>query len=799
MFHSIYRKPQFFVCLSICRSNPISHHKLSSSNSWYDNSPSSSSSRNHYSSVVGNSVVQQPDSSYDRSSGDLSDTTTIINNSSNLCNNLSSNTATTKIISSSSAGSQSQQLSNLIPVSGTSQTGTTSASTLKLLNNNSSKLLIKSRSGSESPGSSRSNSRSPCSCSSTNSNSTTTSTNKSLNDKLNSPLRRAGSGDIVISTSATSGPENNRGQTRHSSHRPHHHQHNRSTPSSHQQICSASVPSSHHISHASSHHSQHSAHLHTPPSNKQQQLNHHSRRSLTSSCETLSIQQPLQIKNNNSGTLVTGQQPLQHSNPTVHSEDNRPFAICVRNFPNRSSDTSLKDGLFHEYKKHGKVTSVKVVGQNQDRYALVYFKKQEDVEKALEVSQNKLFFCSKIEVSPYQGYDVDDNEFRPYEAELDEYHPKSTRTLFIGNLEKDIEKDELRKHFECFGEIIDIDIKKQTTSAAYAFCQYSDIVSVVRAMRKMDGEHLGNTRVKLGFGKSMPTNCVWIDGISDCVAENQLHSHFSCYGNIQTVQIDRERKLALIFYDQIGCAQTAVKEMRGVIFKGHKLQIDFASRECQEAFMHKLGKSESFEGSLRGGSSNFTESTTPTAATNNSSRYISSTRSRASSFSRPGQPISGAGSPNSTPSAGSTPRHLSTSSNSGRGRLRYLNNNTSSGDRVGGASSEYYDSGDYMETLSSSSRRYRNYDEYSQGSGASHEDLYEPPESYVSYSSNHYPTSSSRERERTGASPPPPSSIQSRLGVVVDDLPTSITSSSMRRRCDKDKSPGKPIFAIFMH
>lgn len=75
-------------------------------------------------------------------------------------------------------------------------------------------------------------------------------------------------------------------------------------------------------------------------------------------------------------------------------------------------DTSLKDGLFHEYKKHGKVVWVKVIGQAGDRYALVYFKKPEDVEKALEVSHDKLFFGCKIEVAPYQGYDVEDNEFR---------------------------------------------------------------------------------------------------------------------------------------------------------------------------------------------------------------------------------------------------------------------------------------------------------------------------------------------------------------------------------------------------
>lgn len=85
---------------------------------------------------------------------------------------------------------------------------------------------------------------------------------------------------------------------------------------------------------------------------------------------------------------------------------------------------------------------------------LIFFFRPEDVEKALEVSKDKLFFGCKIEVTAHEGLDAEDNEFRPLEAELDEYHPKATRTLFIGNLEKDITTAELRKHFDQFGEII---------------------------------------------------------------------------------------------------------------------------------------------------------------------------------------------------------------------------------------------------------------------------------------------------------------------------------------------------------
>ncbi|CAL1268079.1 unnamed protein product [Larinioides sclopetarius] len=269
-------------------------------------------------------------------------------------------------------------------------------------------------------------------------------------------------------------------------------------------------------------------------------------------------------------------------------EEKRPLGICVRNLPVRSTDTSLKDGLFHEYKKHGKVTMVKVIGQGTDRYAVVCFKKPEDVDKALEVSKDKLFFGCKIEVTAHEGLDAEDNEFRPLEAELDEFHPKATRTLFIGNLEKDITTPELRKHFEQFGEIIEVDIKKQGTASSYAFIQYSDIASVVKAMRKLDGENLGANRIKLGFGKSMPTNCVWLDGIVDSVSDKFLARHFSRFGIVAYTAIDREKGHALVFYESVEFAQIAVSEMRGRILQGKKLQVDFASRECQTAFFEKL-------------------------------------------------------------------------------------------------------------------------------------------------------------------------------------------------------------------
>lgn len=87
-------------------------------------------------------------------------------------------------------------------------------------------------------------------------------------------------------------------------------------------------------------------------------------------------------------------------------------AICVRNFPESYTDLSLRDGLFHEYKQHGKVIMIKTVGEGTERYAVVCFKRPEDVTRALEETTDKQLFGCNIEVTRHEG-PPEDNDFRP--------------------------------------------------------------------------------------------------------------------------------------------------------------------------------------------------------------------------------------------------------------------------------------------------------------------------------------------------------------------------------------------------
>ncbi|XP_038552690.1 msx2-interacting protein isoform X1 [Micropterus salmoides] len=284
--------------------------------------------------------------------------------------------------------------------------------------------------------------------------------------------------------------------------------------------------------------------------------------------------------------------PNQSSMVLDSDEPRRSFGIKVQNLPVRSTDTSLKDGLFHEFKKHGKVTSVQIHGASEDRYGLVFFRQQEDQEKALSVSKGKLFFGMLIEVTAWNGPETEsENEFRPLDGRIDEFHPKATRTLFIGNLEKTTSYQQLLDIFQRFGEIVDIDIKKVNGVPQYAFVQYSDIASVCKAIKKMDGEYLGSNRLKLGFGKSMPTTCVWLDGLATSITEQYLTRHFCRYGHVVKVVFDRLKGMALILYNNTDFAQAAVRETKGWKIGGNKIKVDFASQESQMAFYRSMQSS----------------------------------------------------------------------------------------------------------------------------------------------------------------------------------------------------------------
>lgn len=55
-------------------------------------------------------------------------------------------------------------------------------------------------------------------------------------------------------------------------------------------------------------------------------------------------------------------------------------------------DSSVRDGLYHEFKKHGDVSRIFVNGQGSSRYAIVHFRRYILVSSCLELDPIKFDF-----------------------------------------------------------------------------------------------------------------------------------------------------------------------------------------------------------------------------------------------------------------------------------------------------------------------------------------------------------------------------------------------------------------------
>lgn len=161
-----------------------------------------------------------------------------------------------------------------------------------------------------------------------------------------------------------------------------------------------------------------------------------------------------------------------------------------------------------------------------------------------------------------------------------EEDPLATRTLFAGNLEISISDEELRRIFSRYGIVEDIDVKRPLpgTGNAYAFVRYKNLDMAHRAKIELSGQYLGKFQCKIGYGKSTPTQRIWIGGLGPWTSLAQLEREFDRFGVIKKIDFLKGDICAYIQFESIDAATAAVKEMRGVCLGGseHKLRTDFA-------------------------------------------------------------------------------------------------------------------------------------------------------------------------------------------------------------------------------
>uniref|UniRef100_UPI00358FFBBE RNA-binding protein 15-like n=1 Tax=Myxine glutinosa TaxID=7769 RepID=UPI00358FFBBE len=176
----------------------------------------------------------------------------------------------------------------------------------------------------------------------------------------------------------------------------------------------------------------------------------------------------------------------------------------------------------------------------------------------------------------YGGGRRDEEEFHI----LPEDDQKATRTLFIGNLDLEVSEVELKRMFDRFGFVEEVDIKHNSSvpGNSYGFVKFRNLDMAHRAKVAMSGKLIGRSAVNIGYGKANRTTRLWVGGLGPWLPVAALAREFDRFGTIRSIDYRKGETFAYIQYESIDAAIAAWAQMRGFYIPGmdRRLRVDFA-------------------------------------------------------------------------------------------------------------------------------------------------------------------------------------------------------------------------------
>ncbi|KJH50420.1 hypothetical protein DICVIV_03431, partial [Dictyocaulus viviparus] len=279
--------------------------------------------------------------------------------------------------------------------------------------------------------------------------------------------------------------------------------------------------------------------------------------------------------------------------------------VYVERLPPRS-DGTVKEAIRDALKKHGRIVDISIDGDGDSRKALVIFQRVIDMEKLVNDSHISIL-SMRVRIRAANHVIVQEayNDYLSLNSpagsgvmvasdldlpakyaspncsrnEVDIFHPKASRTLYVGGLESRISDDTLRRRFGKFGVILDVDVKNYESPSPFAFIQFADIESAVRAINA----HSNNVvhPIKKGkkfqpnFGRSMTTNKLWIGSIPPEIGEEYIIQKLrSLSEGVVDVVVDMRVREAIVVFSSTEGAQTALNRIRAGVPKQFVFKVE---------------------------------------------------------------------------------------------------------------------------------------------------------------------------------------------------------------------------------
>ncbi|KAI1706265.1 RNA recognition motif domain-containing protein [Ditylenchus destructor] len=174
---------------------------------------------------------------------------------------------------------------------------------------------------------------------------------------------------------------------------------------------------------------------------------------------------------------------------------------------------------------------------------------------------------------------------------------QASRTLFVGNLPGDVRETELKRVFEVYGTVEDIDIKILADSnAAYAFILFHTVEESIDARRTQHNKPMrpGSTKCQIGYGKSQVSPRLYVGSLGQWVTADMLMKEFDRYGPIESIEYEDGDSCAYIRFEDSDSASDACARMKNFDLggKGECITVDFAKDDKKDK-SRKRGRSSS--------------------------------------------------------------------------------------------------------------------------------------------------------------------------------------------------------------
>eukprot|EP00794_Sanderia_malayensis_P005579 gene5579-6268_t len=264
-----------------------------------------------------------------------------------------------------------------------------------------------------------------------------------------------------------------------------------------------------------------------------------------------------------------------------------------------SSAKNVLDNAISDFACFGSLVKV-----GTDAYCFVTFADHDSAMAGLSFLNGREVFGKKVKVN----WASSGTQSKPQGAQK---YIGSCSSIFVGDLDPDVNEDTLRKAFDPCGDIVSVRVVKDAVtnqSKGYGFVSFKSKIDAEHAMTKMQGATLGGKAIRTNWAtrnkvpgagdqqRSPPLNynevyraasdnntTVYVANLPNSISDEKLRQTFNSYGQIQDTRIFMDKLYCFIKYGTHESAATAIVKCNGMDIDGSYIKCWWGKESSDQA------------------------------------------------------------------------------------------------------------------------------------------------------------------------------------------------------------------------